>query len=280
MYAKRHLLGKIMPMKEKMRRWKLLHARPLVRSTTRVPRPLRSTKQALLVGINYQGSSSALYGCINDTVSMKERLLSKGFVCKTITDETDVKPTRMNILNAFKQLLMNAVDGDQLFFLYSGHGTSISDQSGDEIDRKDEAIIPSDKKRILDDELKSLLRYVKKGVTLFAMFDSCNSGTVLDLKYNYMDRITGGNTVTTNSETIGKVYMLSGCRDNQTSADAFIQNKSQGAMTWSLLESLKTITTWRQLLQSMRNLLKKDGYSQVPQLSSGKALNLDTPVYI
>ena len=55
--------------------------------------------------------------------------------------------------------------------------------------------------------------------------------------------------------------------DRQTSADA--NKQAKGAMTWSLLNTLKTNITWRELLQSMRTLLKKSGYIQIPQLSTG-----------
>ena len=62
----------------------------------------RVTKQALLVGINYIGTADALYGCINDVNSMKTRLELMGFQCQTLTDSASVKPTRANILEAFK----------------------------------------------------------------------------------------------------------------------------------------------------------------------------------
>ena len=83
--------------------------------------------------------------------------------------------------------------------------------------------------------------------------DCCHSGTILDLKYQYMD-VDKVNPK--NLETAGKVYMISGCMDRQTSADVMIHKQAQGAMTWSLLNTLKPNITWRELLQSMRTLLK------------------------
>jgi hypothetical protein len=76
--------------------------------------------------------------------------------------------------------------------------------------------------------------------------------------------------------------MISGCNDYQTSADAVINNKDNGAMTWSLLESLKQYPncTWRELLKSMRVLLKKSDFEQIPQFSSGKFENIDDKVFI
>ena len=133
-------------------------------------------------------------------------------------------------------------------------------------------------KRILDDELKSLLvSHLKKGVTLFVLMDCCHSGTILDLKYQY-DGVVKVNPK--NLETAGKVYMISGCMDRQTSADAMINKQAQGAMTWSLLNTLKTNITWRELLQSMRTLLKTSGYIQIPQLSTGTLEDMDSIVFL
>ena len=93
----------------------------------------RVTKKALLVGINYLGKSTQLYGCINDVQSVQAHLVSKGFTCQCITDQTALKPTRVNILNAFTRLLTDAVAGDTLVFQYSGHGSFIRDKNRDEV---------------------------------------------------------------------------------------------------------------------------------------------------
>jgi hypothetical protein len=237
----------------------------------------RPTKKALLVGINYLGTSNALAGCINDVNNIHTYLSSKGFTCQLITDHTVLKPTRDTILHALTQLLVNAVAGDVLVFEYSGHGTYVRDTNRDEVDGYDEAMVCLDR-RILDDELKTLLvNHLKKGVTLFVLMDCCHSGTILDLKYQYdgVDKVNPKNL-----ETAGKVYMISGCMDRQTSADAMINKQAQGAMTWSLLNTLKINITWRELLQSMRTLLKKSGYIQIPQLSTGTLEDMNSIVFL
>ena len=286
MYAEqRRLYNAVMPMREKKYRLQQLRLQYYARlQAIRLAQsaPKRITKQALLIGINYIGTSDALYGCINDVNSLKTRVELMGFQCQTLTDTTSVKPTRVNILEAFKRLLVNAVAGDQLFFSYSGHGTNIEDRNKDEVDGMDEALVSSDMKCIVDDELKSMLRYLKRGVTLVTLFDSCHSGTVLDLKYQYIDSLSDADKIYPNNiETAGRVFMISGCMDSQTSADAWIDNKPQGAMTWALVESLKTVqSTWRQLIQTMRALLKEKGYTQIPQFASGTLEDIDTQVLI
>ena len=146
-------------------------------------------------------------------------------------------------------------------------------------------IVPCDLNGIVDDELKTIIQNnLKKDVTLIALFDCCFSGSVLDLKYQYLDSLEKNNfTENINeSETVGNVIMISGCSDVQTSSDANINNKSQGAMTWAFLEAFKSEKniTWRNLLIKMRDLLKKSSFSQLPQLTSGSFFDIDSPVFI
>jgi hypothetical protein len=247
---------------------------------------INKNKKALLIGINYTGTSNELYGCINDVNSIKERITKQGFNnINVFTDLTTKKATRINILEGFKNLLMNCQAGDFLFFVYSGHGSYAIDRNGDEKDGRDELIVSCDLQGVLDDELKTLIQtYLKADVTLFALFDSCFSGSVLDLKYQFMDSLNYEN-FTENSkqlETLGNVFMISGCTDNQTSADAVFEGKANGAMTWSLLESLKQKpnVNWRELVVNMRDLLKTSEFTQIPQFSCGTFENIDATVFI
>jgi hypothetical protein len=76
--------------------------------------------------------------------------------------------------------------------------------------------------------------------------------------------------------------MISGCTDNQTSADSVFNGKPNGAMTWSLLECLKENAgiSWRELLKRMRNKLKSSNFDQIPQLSSGNFIDIDKQIFI
>jgi hypothetical protein len=253
-----------------------------------IPKPIsiNKNKKALLIGINYTGTSSELYGCINDTTLIKERISKNGFnSINIVTDLTSKRATRDNILEELKNLLINSQAGDLLFFLYSGHGSYTIDRNNDETDGRDELIIACDQKPILDDELKTLIQTnLKSGVTLFAMFDSCFSGTVLDLRYQYMDSLNYDNYTENGKvlDTLGNVFMISGCNDKQTSADSVFNDQANGAMTWSLLESLKQKPncSWRELVKNMRALLKEYNYQQIPQFSSGTFADIDKQVFI
>ncbi|PIN03561.1 hypothetical protein CDL12_23911 [Handroanthus impetiginosus] len=74
-------------------------------------------------------------------------------------------------------------------FYFSGHGLRQRDLNGDEVDGFDETICPADFQTngmIFDDDINEpIVRPLIPGVTLHAIFDSCHSGTVLDLPYAY-----------------------------------------------------------------------------------------------
>ena len=242
-------------------------------------------KNALLIGCNYIGTQNELSGCINDVENIQNKLKNQyGFNNILImTDNTSKKPTKANILNEIKVLLNNSKSGDKLFLGFSGHGTYTRDTSGDEKDGRDEMFVPLDFNCISDDEIKILINNnLKKDVTLFALLDCCHSGTILDLRYQYFDSENYDNSTENlkETETIGNLIMLSGCMDNQTSADAYINSKYQGAMTWSFLDTVnkKPKITWIELITTMRSSLKTSTYQQIPQLSSGKKLDLTTEI--
>jgi hypothetical protein len=240
--------------------------------------------KALIIGINYLNTISELYGCINDANHLQTYFTNKynfntNNLC-LLTDNTIVKPTKQNILKKYKDLLVNAKAGEKVFFTYSGHGSFRTDLNNDEIDGKDELLITIDKQSISDDELKTIIdENLPEDVTLFVIFDCCHSGTLMDLKYNYL---SGNEELVINekiSETKSNVFLISGCFDAQTSADAYIDNKFQGALTWSFLKTINENTnlTWKDLLINMRTLLNTK-YTQIPQLSSGKFIDINSPL--
>ena len=249
---------------------------------------MAKSKRALLIGINYRGTSSELNGCINDVNNVKEFLLTKGYKEKYITvltEDTEVKPTRTNILKCFLELILS---GDKtLYFHYSGHGGYTTDISGDESDGKDETLVPLDYREngdILDDEIRGLLQCLNKKQYLTAILDCCHSGSGMDLRWNLYERF-GGTRLRMVSDgnycdTRGQVIMLSGCLDTQTSADAHIGGKFQGAMTHAFLSCYPKAKTHQDLIQKIRNLLRKEKYTQIPNLTAGKELDLASRVNI
>ncbi|KAJ3748282.1 peptidase C14 [Lentinula raphanica] len=167
-------------------------------------------KKALLVGINYSGTDSSLDGCHSDVTRMHKFITQTyGFPEENIVVLKDdnklshrYQPTKANILYWMQWLVTDAQPHDSLFFHYSGHGGQRTDRDGDEIDYEDECIYPIDSipvtdasdeqiqstrgKVIIDDELhRYLVSPLSPGVRLTAIFDSCHSGSVLDLPFMY-----------------------------------------------------------------------------------------------
>ncbi|KAI9183564.1 hypothetical protein H9P43_004482 [Blastocladiella emersonii ATCC 22665] len=314
------------------------------------PEPIMSDcsgrKKALFVGINYEGSSAPLSGCRNDVLNISSFLFENyGFSernSKILLDGEEspenLQPTKANIIKGLKWLVKGARPNDSLFFHYSGHGGSVADESGDEVDGMDECLCPVDYEEngvILDDDVHDLLiKPLPAGVRLTCIFDACHSATLVDVPYIY--NVTGGREVTMSTDNVkdgiaflkksqaelaagrtnqaidavrqglkmlikpppppsdaqealalserekvarADVIVFSGCRDDQTSADAYIDEVGNtGALSHAFVKTLTEYpeSTYTELLSRMRETLEED-YTQVPQMSSGRFLDMNTP---
>lgn len=236
-----------------------------------------SSSKALLIGINYEGTEYELRGCINDVLSVEKRL--KELNCfnnfTIITDETNIKPTRDNILKELRKLCSNANSGETLFFHYSGHGTYTYDRNGDEKDKKDECIVSIDGKVIVDDEIYNILKLLPNNCNMIMIFDCCHSGTIADLKFSYIKNNRIPRINNRKNDIKANIISISGCKDNQTSADAYIQQKFQGAMTFAFLQYFSKTITIHQLLNKMRKILREKRFPQYPILSCSKQIPLN-----
>jgi len=152
-------------------------------------------KKALLVGINYIGSSCELGGCINDVRNEKDMLIEKfGFSEDNILmltedqDDDSKLPNAQTIRDGFAWLLDGAAEGDFLFFAYSGHGSQLPNKDGTEPDGKNEILCPLDLQddwyanSISDDYLNDVFfDQLPEGVRCLIMYDCCHSGSMTDL---------------------------------------------------------------------------------------------------
>jgi hypothetical protein len=254
-------------------------------------------KFALVVGINYTGDPGGreLKGSVLDALRMDKILTSNGYNTVTIVDKPghELQPTLNNITSNFISLLKNKVNGDSLFFYFSGHATFINDSNGDELDGKDELITTIDNSGgqpnyITDDVFKTLIQNnLKTGVKMTCIMDCCNSGTILDLKYNYFDTTNFNNTTSNphSGETNGQIILLSSSQDNQLSGEAQLDYGGgvitySGIFTFAFLkifeENQNNLTSYRDLLFAIRQKINSLGIpnlNQTAQLSSGKPMN-------
>lgn len=153
-------------------------------------------RKALLIGINYFGQKGELRGCINDVHNVSNFLAQNyGYKREDMVILTDdqqnpvQQPTKQNMIRAMQWLVKDAQPNDSLFLHYSGHGGQTEDLDGDEDDGYDEVIYPVDYQRaghIVDDDIHAIVvRPLRPGVRLTAIFDSCHSATAMDLPYVY-----------------------------------------------------------------------------------------------
>jgi len=264
------------------------------------------SNKALLVGINkYQMSGADLQGCVNDVTNIRDVLLKYfGFKVRQIRVLVDGRATKKAILARLEWLVKDAKAGDRLLFHFSGHGSQIRDRDGDELkDGLDEILCPHDMDWdgtfIVDDELKKRFAGLAKGVNLEVLLDCCHSGTgtrqamamaglpseqsirprflapPVDILCRQMDEeedlaVTRLLRVT----NPGNHVLFSGCRDNQTSADAYIKGSYNGAFTYYFCKHIRDSRAGlsrAELLKRLRASLKFEGYEQVPQLECAAA---------
>ncbi|EKF30462.1 metacaspase, putative [Trypanosoma cruzi marinkellei] len=265
------------------------------------PTRVSGTFRALFIGINYYGTSAELSGCCNDVRQIIATLQRKKIPIDEMSILVDEKgfpganglPTRDNILHYMAWLVKGAKPGDVLFMHYSGHGTQTR-ATNDTEEKFDQCLAPVDfasKGCILDNDIfRILLSRLPQGVRLTVVFDCCHSGSMLDLPYTFvgsrslrrsvaghMQRIRKGN------DCAGDVLMISGCADEQTSAD--VSNAATfemdtkgagGAATQCLAYTILKVSnlSYQDMLIATRDMLRRKGFTQVPQLSASKPINL------
>lgn len=271
-------------------------------------------KKALLVGINYLGTANQLGGCINDVLNVREVLLNHyGYSKDNILLLTDgdiassnsrapYLPTKSNIIAACWWLLtsdpatvfnpvryneQSPVSDGQYYFHYSGHGTRIQESS-----TLHDAICPLDfpsAGMIDDNELsRHLTHRVNSRSTLHATLDACHSANCFDLDWTYVALpLNLGYTLRKTGNfppTQGQVILLSGCQDDQTSADLITTNyqgqrQDQGALTCILLKVLATNNYHLPCGQLLHEICMgiKPLSSQVPALTFGQQTDINIP---
>lgn len=249
----------------------------------------------MLVGIDYKGTSSELHNCIHDVEHVFDKLLGpkmdvrkEDVIYMTDHEGGENYPTKENLRKQIKNFVQNVNREGRGFFYYSGHGSYMTDDNGDELDRRDEALCPVDFSYhgfLRDDELfDNLVCSLLRDSKLIIATDCCYSGTIMDLPYKYN---TDGSYILQSKmsqntlDSLADVVMISGCRDDQVSLDGgFMKNdtKGSGAMTAAYLETLFHYgfnLTYRQLITKMHEMLIQHGYSQRPVLSTTRQINLD-----
>ena len=82
----------------------------------------KGAKYALVIGIsNYSGTANDLQYCDDDAIDWKARLQTEGY---TVTSLLDLSATKTAIESAITTLASQSIAGNEIAFVYSGHGSS------------------------------------------------------------------------------------------------------------------------------------------------------------
>lgn len=232
-------------------------------------------KKGLIIGINYTSNNNNkdnLKGCVNDLVNLKVFLKKRCFFARgQIKTLENSEASKENILKEIEKLVhySNINPQSELWFSYSGHGTS--KHSFFEKDNKSEVICPSDydKNGVIDDVWlqNNFIKKLHPKTKLFVLMDCCNSGTNMNLPYCYVNDEEQEREYNKDGE-LCTVLKLSGCRDDQTSADYydFSDSEYQGALTNSFLK-INHYNKFYENISSITRDLKDRNFTQRPVLS-------------
>ncbi|MGL6209954.1 MAG: caspase family protein, partial [Paracoccaceae bacterium] len=155
---------------------------------------------AILIGAStYPGLEERywLKGPANDVTLVQTYLTTAApvaFASENVTvlaDGVTTAPTLTAIRTAFAALTARVAPGDFVYLHFSGHGTQAPALNPDaELDGLDELFLPTDigpwsdevgavRNGLVDDEIGTMIDALRaKGVDVWAVFDSCHSGTV------------------------------------------------------------------------------------------------------
>ena len=243
------------------------------------------------MGINaYPNPNNNLRGCINDIIDMEYFIASKNkvYARENIKTLTDSKATKKNIINHLKWLLLGANAGDQILFHYSGHGAQLPSKGHTfEQDGLDEIICPYDfsdadaaKTAISDKEFAKIFSDIPKGVHFVWISDSCHSEDLSRKQHlapetrfrRFNHEPQQGVAIPAASLGAAPIplhgALLSGCASYQLSADAYINNRFNGAFTHYLIKNLSQYgqdASMQDIIKYVNIDLMNNDYDQNPQ---------------
>lgn len=255
-------------------------------------------RHALCIGINdYPGTKSDLFGCVNDANDWAVELRNRKFT--TVTTLLDRSATKAAIVSAMRKLIATATVGDLVVLTYSGHGTWVPDESGDELDARDEALCPHDSTAnqiLTDDELYEIFSQRNAQMRLVFISDSCHSGSVARLAPRLSPDGTPRNVrflppatflpesqlplakavekMPARGRSRATALLLSGCQDSELSYDASFGGRPNGAFTHAALGALRSLragATYRDWYRAIRVFLPSADFPQTPNLGASRA---------
>jgi hypothetical protein len=242
------------------------------------PIPGEKRRIAILAAINnYPGSANDLNGCLNDIDDVELKLKNE-FPAFMIKKMKDSQVTVEGMYNQIKDVLVTLTAGDVLYWHYSGHGTQIPSNS--EPNGYHEALYLYNGP-FLDDQVQELQALTPEGVHVIAKFDSCFSGDMLRNSKKTQNRFYPMPGLRVRHKVIRRFgkraslkgwVVFSGCGENQTSADAYINGRFNGAFTYYDNKSFSVDSTNDDEITKLHTFLPKGSYDQNPTIDGDSSL--------
>jgi hypothetical protein len=253
-------------------------------------------KHALCIGINdYPGTDSDLAGCVNDAHDWSALLRERGFAVRQLFD---AQATKAAMLAAMGELIDAARSGESIVITYSGHGTWVPDDSGDEPDGRDEALCPhdiGDGQALIDDELAVLFGRRAAGVRILLISDSCHSGSVIrgrdrdvdpdQPRARFLPPTVWLGEAAAQADTarawsfggfsrLGGDLLLAGCRDTEYSWDTRFGGRPNGAFTHYAIKTFHRLppgASYQQWFRAIGEHLPSTSLPQTPQILGSRS---------
>lgn len=149
--------------------------------------------KGLVVSCSYPQSDHALDAPENDAQFYEQLLKSFGFTVRRLSDfKLGLQSShRGNILRSVEWLIQDAKPGDNLAFVFTGHGICTTCTSSDRRDELDRAFLaaeledPFPANLLFDSELQSIFALLPAGVLLTCIIDAPCGDTVVRLPWFY-----------------------------------------------------------------------------------------------
>ena len=244
------------------------------------PVPTGYQKYALLFGINdYQGSGNDLNGCINDIEDVSADLKKRfpGFLIRIFKDSEVTTSRLISEIESVIEIAKQTYEKIFLYIHYSGHGTQVPDNTGKEKNGYHEALYLHNGP-LIDDVIYNIQQRTPDNLTVLVKLDCCFSGNFGERKMNprnVKNRFMPLPGVKISQKPVNRFALtdlfqkwvfISGCGEEQTSADAYF-TRYNGAFTYYDLKSFSNKSTYVSEVPVVRSFLRANDFDQVPEIS-------------
>lgn len=166
----------------------------------------------IICAIDYNQTPNPLT-CSVDGRNMEQLAAACGV--QDVTAMYDEQCQQGPVIEAIQTVASRCQSGDCFIFYYSGHGTSMEDESGDEADGQDEALCFVDSagqvnyQSCMSDDVfaATICECMNPDVKVLILADCCHSGTIADFNSDIW------------AEREIEAVSITGCMDKQTSGD-------------------------------------------------------------